>query len=394
MKVLFGIDVLLKDEFKKYLGKSIGLLCNQASVDDKLVPTYIRFKEVFGESFKVIFSPQHGLFSEKQANMIGSEDEVEPFTKVKVISLYGPRLFPEESLLSELEVVFVDIQDTGCRVYTYAWTLFLLMKACVKTRTKVVILDRPNPAGGNIVEGPLLEKEYFSFVGMAEVPLRHGLTLGELGVLFKNFYIPKVDLEVVKLKGYKREFLWKDLERHWVFPSPNIPTWETSLIYSGTVLLEGTNLSEGRGTALPFFLIGAPYLGKNFKNYEKLLNSLEKLKLNRFGLYLRPVCFEPVFDKWKGKRCYGFQVHLLNHKVKVVEPILHFLKLVKDLFEEFEFLPPPYEFEREKLPIEILIGNKKVVSWLKGEEKFDLREYVYYNLKEFAEKAKSCYLYQ
>ncbi|HEM56465.1 MAG TPA: DUF1343 domain-containing protein, partial [Thermodesulfobium narugense] len=271
-KVIYGVERFFKEEiFKKYKGKKVALLCNQASVDYRFTPVFILFKEKFKRKFKLIFSPQHGLFSEKQANMVASENEIEPFTQIPVISLYGKRLKPEKEHLDEIEVIFVDLQDIGCRVYTYIWTLYLLMEACEKNEKKLVIFDRPNPIGSQI-EGPLLEPEYFSFVGMDILPLRHGLTIGEIANLFKKRKFSNLDLEIIKMKGYKREFLFPQIKRPWIFTSPNIPTWETTLVYPGQVLLEGTNLSEGRGTTNPFLIFGAPYL-----NLKKLSDRFKKI---------------------------------------------------------------------------------------------------------------------
>ena len=388
-KVLFGIDVFLEERsYKKFLKQKVALLCNQASVNKDLVLSYVAFKEIFGSNFKFIFSPQHGLFAEKQANMVFSEDIIEPITQIRVISLYGPRLSPEKEHLYEIDVVFVDLQEVGCRVYTYIWTLFLFMKECNRLNKKIVVLDRPNPIGGNI-EGPLLEKEFFSFVGMDVLPLRHGLTLGEIALLFKKRHFPEIDLEVIPLKNYSKSMVWRNVERPWIFPSPNLPVWESTLVYPGMVLLEGTNLSEARGTTLPFLMFGAPYL--DLKKCISLFRDAEIEK--KFGVILKPVCFEPMYDKWKGKLCKGFQIFVKNFNTfKPVIFALTLIKLVRENFEEFEFLPPPYEFEREKSPIEILVGNKKVLNWLCG-DKFDLEEYLEYNLKKFKEEVKDCLLY-
>ncbi len=389
-KILFGLDRFFEEAiFKKYLGKNVALLCNQASIDHRFIPAYFLFKEYFGKRFKFIFSPQHGLYSEKQANMIGSEDWIEPFTQVPVISLYGPRLKPESQHLSEVDIVFVDLQEVGCRVYTYIWTLYLLMDSCEKEEKTLVILDRPNPIGSE-VEGPILEKEFFSFVGMDSLPLRHGLTLGELANLFKKRHFKDLSLEIVKIEGYKREYLFCDLKRNWVFPSPNIPTWETALVYPGQVILEGTNLSEGRGTALPFFIFGAPFfeIKKTKNTFDKIFN------YEKEGFFLRPIVFEPWADKWRSQKCYGFQLHITDFKrFKPIKTSLIILKTIIDIHENFRFLKGPYEFEEEKRPIEILIGNKAVIDWLEGKAEIDLNQYLYYNLESYLEEIKTVLLY-
>jgi uncharacterized protein YbbC (DUF1343 family) len=390
LKILYGVERFLKEEiFKKYQRKRVALLCNQASVDYKFTPVFIYFKEIFKKNFKLIFSPQHGLYSEKQANMIGSRDEIEPFTQTPVISLYGPRLKPGKAHLEEVDIVFVDLQEVGCRVYTYIWTLYLLMEVCEKKGKKLIVFDRPNPIGDQI-EGPLLEPEYFSFVGMDTLPLRHGLTIGELAILFKNRRFKNLDLEVIEMKGYKKSVLYPELKRPWILPSPNMPSWETALVYPGQVLLEGTNLSEGRGTTAPFLLFGAPYL-----DLKKLIPIFQKnFKPEKDGFVLRPVVFEPTFDKWKGKRCYGFQIHVVDYnRYKPVKTSLLILKIIKENFEEFKFIEGPYEFEERKKPIEILIGNSQIIKWLEGDEKIDPDFYLYYNLKNYSKEIKNCTLY-
>lgn len=390
-KILFGIDRLFEENlYRNFVGYKIGLLCNQASTDRKFFPSFLNFRRYFKDDFKLILSPQHGLYSEKQANMIRSEDEVEVLTRVPVVSLYGPRLEPEENVLREIDILFVDLQEVGCRVYTYIWTLFLVLKRCEEKNKKVVILDRPNPIGGWI-EGPILEKKFLSFVGLDLLPMRHGLTIGELACLFKKRHFRNLDLEVIPLKFYRKSLLWKDLDREWILPSPNVPCWKVALVYPGQVLLEGTNLSEGRGTTLPFLVFGAPYI-----DLEKFMRLWEKLDFSeKRYLYLRPFIFEPTFDKWKRKRCFGFQVHVLDYRsYRPVKTSLLILKLIKENFKEFEFIPGPYEFEERLRPIDILVGNSSILKWLEGKEEIDLDFWLYYILESYVEEIKEITLYE
>lgn len=390
-KILFGIDRFFKEGlYKRFLGYNIGLLCNQGSTDLDFIPSFLSFKRCFKKHLKLLFSPQHGLYSEKQANMISSEDELEPLTKVPVISLYGPRLEPEDSHLKEIDILFVDLQEIGCRVYTYIWTLFLVLKKCEKLNKKVVILDRPNPIGG-LIEGPMLDKEYFSFVGLDVLPLRHGLTIGELGLLFKKRHFKNLDLEVIPVKFYRKNFFWRELDRQWILPSPNVPFWEVALVYPGQVLLEGTNLSEGRGTTLPFLVFGAPYL-----NIEKFINLWEKISFPEKKYFrLRPFVFEPTFNKWKQTRCYGFQIHILNYKrYRAVKTSLLILKMIKENFKEFEFISGPYEFEEKLRPIDILIGNLHIIRWLEDNHQIDLDFWLYYILENYINEVKEISLYE
>jgi len=356
-----GLEVFFERElYKNYEKAKIALLTHQGALDKNLCLSYELFYKHFREKLLFLFSPQHGLFSEKQANMIASPDEIEPLFGLQVISLYGERLKPEPEDLKKVDVIFVDLQEVGCRVYTYIWTLFLLLKEATFYQKEVVVLDRPNPLG-DFVEGPILEKDYLSFVGLDSLPQRHGLTLGELALLFKKRHFKTLSLKVIPMENYHPQKLFPFYKRPWIFPSPNLPNFESALLYPGMVYLEGTNLSEGRGTTLPFLIFGAPYLRLK-ETYEILKAHFPKKEYN---LCFRPLAFEPTFDKWKGKRCYGFQIFIKDpYKVKPVSFALKLVKILKETHEDFSFLPPPYEFEREKKPIEILIGNKRVLKWL------------------------------
>ncbi|BAU23343.1 hypothetical protein THC_0959 [Caldimicrobium thiodismutans] len=386
-----GLEVFFaKDLYKNYKKAKIALLTHQAALDRTFRLSFELFYRVFGERLTFIFSPQHGLFSEKQANMIGSPDEREPFWGIPVISLYGPRLRPDPDRLKEIDVIFVDLQDVGCRVYTYIWTLFLLLESTFYAGREVVILDRPNPLA-SIVEGPVLEEEYYSFVGLDCLPQRHGLTLGELALLFQRRHFSTLDLKVISMEGYPRNSLFPALERPWIFPSPNLPTFESALVYPGLVFFEGTNLSEGRGTTLPFLIFGAPYL-----KIKMLRDFLEEVfPETNWGVKLRPIAFEPTFDKWKGMRCYGFQIHLTDYlKFRPVEFALRLLKLIKDTHPDFEFLDIPYEFEERLSPIEILIGNKRVLQWLKGNPENPIETLLKARVDHFLKEVKTIQLYK
>lgn len=354
-----GVEVFLERELhKKFAKAKIAVLTHQPAVDRKFRPTYEHFYNLFGDRVLFLLSPQHGLFSEKQANMIPSQDEREPLFGLQVYSLYGPRLAPDPELLRDVDVIFVDLVDVGCRVYTYVWTLFTLLKVCQEVERSVVVLDRPNPLGGR-VEGPILESEYFSFVGMDCLPMRHGLTIGELSLYFKRKHFPLLNLEVVRMENYSPEKLFPAYGRPWIMPSPNLPNFECAFVYPGMVLLEGTNLSEGRGTTLPFLIFGSPYL--KLKIMREIL--AEEFPPEEWGLSLRPLAFEPTFDKWKGMRCFGFQLHLTDYeKFRPVLFALRLLQLIKRMHQEFEFPHLPYEFERERRPIELLIGRRAILE--------------------------------
>ncbi len=385
-----GLEVFLsKEVFKEYTKARIALLTNQGALSWDLKLSYEIFYHLFKEKLLYLFSPQHGLFSEKQANMIGSPDERDPLLGIPVRSLYGPRLSPDPEDLKKIDVLFVDLQDVGCRVYTYIWTMYLLLKVANALEKEVVILDRPNPLGDR-VEGPLLEKEYFSFVGLDILPMRHGLTIGEIGLLFKKRHFPKLSLRIIPMENYQSEKIFPDYGRPWVLPSPNLPSFECAYVYPGMVLLEGTNLSEGRGTTLPFLIFGAPFL--RLKDLYLLLK--EEFPSEKWGVKFRPFIFEPTFDKWQGRRCYGFQIFLENPSLfKPVSFALRLFKLIKNTHQEFEFLSGPYEFEKDKKPIEILIGNKKVLQWLFGEIESSLDLLLTEGLSSFIQESTSIKIY-
>ncbi|MDM7202933.1 MAG: DUF1343 domain-containing protein [Thermodesulfobacteriaceae bacterium] len=386
-----GVEVFFEEElFKEYEKAKIALLTHQAATNGELCLTYELFYQTFREKLKYLFSPQHGLFSEKQANMHFSSDEREPFVGIEVKSLYGNRLAPHFEDLKDVELIFVDLVDVGCRVYTYIWTLFLLMKTCEQLNKEVVILDRPNPLGRTI-EGPLLEEEFYSFVGYASLPQRHGLTIGEIAIFFQKRYFPNLTLRIIPMKHYNPLELFSTLKRFWVPPSPNLPLFDCALVYPGMVYLEGTNLSEGRGTTLPFLTFGAPYL-KIKLLYELLRDEISK---NYLGIKFKPIAFEPTFDKWMGKRCYGFQIFITNpHFVKTVELSLFLLKFIKETHEEFDFLSIHYEFETKKKPIEILIGNREVLFWLMGEREENLSALLNKGIEAYQKEIQSIIIYK
>ena len=258
-------------------------------------------------------------------------------------------------MLRGLDCLVVDLQDVGTRVYTFVWTIQQCLIACAEAGVSVVILDRPNPIGGQIVEGPMLEPSLQSFVGGWPIPLRHGLTLGELALLINHEQQIGATVEVVRMVGWRRDMLWADTERAWVWPSPNMPCAETTLLYPGMVLLEGTNLSEGRGTTLPFEVAGAPFV-----NPHQLLDELQRF--DHPGLTLRPIRFVPTFDKWRGERCGGVAFHVIDPlAVRSVATTVALLAAIRTLYpRDFAWLPPPYEYETVKPPIDILFGSPRL----------------------------------
>lgn len=355
VRVQTGLERCLADPPAVLRGAPFGLLMNQASVDARGRYACDRLAERLPGRLRALFSPQHGLWGEEQANMIESPHGEYPPLGAPVYSLYSETRRPTAEMLRGLEVLVIDLQDVGTRIYTFVWTMRECLAACAEAGVAVVVLDRPNPLGGAVVEGPLLQPGFESFVGHAALPLRHGLTLGELARLLATEESIDVALHVVALRGWRREMLWADTGLPWTAPSPNMPRLETTLVYPGQVLLEGTNLSEGRGTTLPFELAGAPGLDP-----WELMRELHRHP--HPGLELRPVRFRPMFDKHAGQSCGGVALQVREpRRVRSVPTTLALLDAARRLWRDrFAWRPPPYEYEREKPPIDILFGSDRL----------------------------------
>jgi uncharacterized protein YbbC (DUF1343 family) len=387
-KVRLGCDGLFQDPPEWFRSSRLGLLVNQASVNHLFQNVSALVKRAGGD-LTCLFSPQHGFHGEKQANMVESEDSWDSGCNIPVVSLYGSVRQPSSEMLDKIDVLLIDLPDVGTRVYTYGTTMGLCMEAAAALGKKVVVLDRPNPINGSQIEGNLVLQDHRSFVGRYPIPMRHGLTMGELARFISRRCGIECDLEVIPIQGWKRGDFFPDTGLAWIHPSPNMPSWETALLYPGMVLLEGTNISEGRGTTLPFHLFGAPFI-----DHRKLGAYLDDCRLE--GVVFRHVCFEPVFDKWAGEVCNGFQVHITNRET--IKPYRLGLCLLQGLLqthgELFQWLPPPYEYEREKLPIDILIGNtelrRKIESGTSMEE---LEEAWAAEVDEFRSNREDCLLY-
>ncbi len=357
--ISIGLEQLALDPPGNLKGKRIALLCNQASTDRQLVHSRDIVARVFPGQLVCLFSPQHGFFCEKQDNMVESGHARDPVTGMPVYSLYADRRRPDESMFEDFDILLIDLVDVGTRVYTFIWTVVYCLQTAVESGKKVVILDRPNPIGGHLVEGNLLKKEWRSFVGLYEIPMRHGMTLGELALLCNRELGIHAELEVVPVQGWKRDMFFSDFSFPWVFPSPNMPTPETALVYPGQVIWEGTNVSEGRGTTLPFVLCGAPFV-----DHGATLKFLEKTSLP--GCLLRPVVFEPTAGKWSGRECRGFHIHVIDmHAWRPYRTSLALLQAFLHLYpDQFAYKEPPYEYEFTRLPMDLILGDSDVRSAL------------------------------
>lgn len=350
-----GLDRLFDDGVARFRGLRVGLVANPASVDRELVHAVERFARCRDWRFTAVFGPQHGVRADRQDNMVESPDEVDPRLGIPVYSLYAQNRKPVPAMLEDVDVLFCDLFDVGTRAYTFVWTAILAMQACAENRKRFVVLDRPNPIGGCMVEGPVLDLAYRSFIGLYPIPMRHGLTVGELAAFVNSECGIGADLEVIQLANWHRG-QWLDCtDLPWVMPSPNMPTLSTATVYPGTVLVEGTNLSEGRGTTRPFELIGAPFLdGGRMATYLGALNLP--------GARFRPVWFRPTFDKWCGELCGGVQIHVTDRLC--FRPFRTGLAVLRAAIElapgEFTWRQPPFEYEYHKLPIDILAGTDRL----------------------------------
>jgi uncharacterized protein YbbC (DUF1343 family) len=353
--VYTGLDILEETDFQTLAGAKVGLLVNQASVNRNFIHSSDIFKNSDKYELKALFGPQHGIYGTTQANMIEWYDTVDNRSGIPVYSLYGNHRKPVPEMLKDIDTFVVDLPDIGSRYYTYLWTAKLCMEACAENNIRMVVLDRPNPIDGVTMEGPALDREFRSFVGLFEIPTRHGMTMGELLMLIKDAENIPCDLEIVKIRSWKRESYADQTEYPWVLPSPNMPTVDTAVVYPGFCLLEATNVSEGRGTCRPFEICGAPFI----EAYE-VVEQMNRFRLP--GVIFRPTYFEPTFDKFKGETCGGFQMHITDReKFKPVRTCAAFLTAVKFLYpDKFRWTPPPYEYEEEKMPIDILWGNSSL----------------------------------
>ncbi len=350
-----GLEVLVHDESKSFAGQRIGYLSNQASTNRDFIHGRVLLQQKYGDRLTCLFSPQHGFFSEKQDNMIESDHVVDAVTGLPIYSLYGEHRRPTPEMFGALDVLLIDLIDVGTRVYTFLYTMAYCLEVAAQLGKKVAVLDRPNPIGGEKIEGNLLQSDCRSFVGLYPLPMRHGLSFGELALFINQEYGIGAELEVIKLKGWQRSMLFRDTGFPWLCPSPNMPTPETALVYPGQVIWEGTNVSEGRGTTLPFEFVGAPYW-----HHPAMLQLLEKTELP--GCYLRPVVFEPTSGKWAAESCCGFQVHVTNPTIFLpYRTSLALLQATLLLYpKNFQYKQPPYEYEFERLPMDLILGDQQV----------------------------------
>lgn len=358
-KVKLGIERLLTDSKDLLKNQRIGLICNQASVNHQFQHAADLFFEDADIRLVSLFGPQHGIRGDVQDNMIETAHTFDKKTKLPIYSLYSETREPNEEMLKDLDVLVFDLQDVGCRVYTFIYTMANAMRACAKYSKKMFVCDRPNPINGIGVEGNLLEDEFKSFVGQYPIPMRHGLTVGELAGLFNEEFSIGCDLEVIKMEGWARQNYFDETDAPWVLPSPNMPTVETAVVFPATVFFEGTQISEGRGTTKPFEVVGAPYI-----DGDELADALAKLKLS--GVTFRSINFLPTFQKHANQTCGGVFVHITERESFF--PVITGIALVKTIYDlypqQFQWKKPPYEYVYELNPFDVISGTDKIRNFI------------------------------
>jgi uncharacterized protein YbbC (DUF1343 family) len=354
-RTVLGIEKLCETRLDLLRGARVGLLCNQASVDHRLQHVADLLWAHPEINLTALFGPQHGIRGDLQDNMIETPHVEDAETGLPVYSLYSETREPTEQMLENIDVLVCDLQDVGCRIYTFVYTIANCMRAARKLGKKVIVCDRPNPIGGVSVEGNVLEPEFASFVGQFPIPTRHGLTAAELAGMFKGVWGLDCDLELLTMEGWARELWFEETDVPWVLPSPNIPTPDSAKVFPGTVHLEGTQVSEGRGTTRPFELVGAPYV-----EAARFARVLEGIGLP--GVKFRAANFQPTFQKHAGRTCGGVQIHVLERAT--FQPVRTGVAVVKTCFdlygEEFRWKEPPYEYVYDKNPFDVIAGTDEL----------------------------------
>ncbi len=351
--VTTGLDILLENT-DRYRNRAIGMIVNQTSVTADLRYSWDMLRRK-GLNIRTIFTPEHGLFATEQDQIAV---ERQPVPEFELVSLYGSSvdtLIPDSAILDDLDLILFDIQDVGSRYYTYVNTLALFMEAAKGRDLEIMVLDRPNPLGGDLVEGPMLDKDYRSFVGIFPVPVRHGMTPGELAILYRDWKMLDIRLTVLPMQGWNRSMLFPETGLPWVPPSPNMPSVETAAVYPGMCLFEGLNASEGRGTTTPFQLFGAPFIDPY-----ALLEQCEGPEFD--GLFLRPTWFKPTFHKFHGKAIGGLWIHVSDHRrFRPFAAAVALTAALRNLYpDDLQFLSGVYEFNDTIPAFDLLAGNSDI----------------------------------
>lgn len=389
-----GLDILLGDKNRlQKLGDHVGYLGHEASVTAKLKPGYLALHESIGSRLDRLFGPQHGFNTLDQDNMIETDHQIHPYLGIPIYSLYTETRDANPAMLKGLDSLIIDLQDVGTRVYTYIWTMYLILKSCLDQQIKVIILDRPNPIGGEKIEGNLPDQSWYSFVCMSQIPMRHGLTIAEMALFFNQEMNHALSIEIIQMKGWKRAMYWADTGLPWVNPSPNLPTPSGTIVYPGSVLIEGTVLSEGRGTTRSLELFGHPTLDP-YKMKPILDKQIKAAGLD--GYCLRPTSYRPTFDKFSGQICGGFQIHCTDSlKFEPWKLVQHILKILyHNLNLPCFWNTEAYEYETEGLAIDYINGNSDIRRWIENEGTAkELSDLEIMGVEQYQKKIKNILLY-
>jgi uncharacterized protein YbbC (DUF1343 family) len=354
-RVTTGLEGLLDRIRRGAVHGRVGLVSNPASVDSALTHAADRLASTPGVTLAALFGPQHGYQSDLQDNMIETPHANDRARRIPIYSLYSETREPTAAMLEGLDFLVIDLQNIGTRIYTFVYTMANCLRACARYGVKAIVCDRPNPIGGARIEGPMLREGWTSFVGQFPIPMRHGMTIGELARLFNDHFGIGADLEVVPMEGWRREMYFDQTGLPWIMPSPNMPTLDSAIVFPGAVLVEGTTLSEGRGTTRPFELIGAPWI-----DGERLADVLNGRGLP--GVRFRAVSFEPTFQKHAQLTCGGCQIHVTDRAA--FQPVVTGVTLLEECRRQdaarFGWKPPPYEYEYERLAIDLLYGSDEL----------------------------------
>jgi uncharacterized protein YbbC (DUF1343 family) len=387
--VKLGLEKILEEEINLLKNKRVGLICNQASVNHQFQHSADLFFENPNIDLVALFGPQHGIRGDVQDNMVETLHTIDKKTGLPVFSLYSETREPTAEMLSKIDTIVFDLQDVGCRVYTFIYTMANAMRSCAAAGKEFIVLDRPNPIGGEAVEGNALEKGNESFVGQYSIPMRHGLTVGELAKLFNEEFGINCDLTIVAMDGWTRNLYFDETDAPWVMPSPNMPTIDTAVVFPATVYFEGTQVSEGRGTTKPFEIIGAPYI--DAKDYREALTKLELP-----GVIFREVNFLPTFQKHKDEICGGVFLHITNREE--FKPVITGIAMIKTLYElyreEFKWKNAPYEYVYDRNPFDVISGTTKTREQIENGESLEKIELSWNDdVKLFRENRKKYLLY-
>ncbi|MBX3243868.1 MAG: DUF1343 domain-containing protein [Acidobacteria bacterium] len=384
-----GLEVLLGNP-KSILGDArVGLVCNQATVLPDLRHAADVFHEHTDINLTTLFGPQHGIRGDVQDNMIETDHATDARTGLPVYSLYSETREPTEKMLENVDVIVFDLQDVGCRIYTFVYTMANCMRAAKKYGKRVIVCDRPNPINGNVIEGNITEDEFKSFVGQFELPTRHGMTTGELAKMFNEHFGIGCELTVVEMQGWRREMWFEQTGLPWVLPSPNMPTVDTAVVFPATVHIEGTELSEGRGTTKPFEINGAPFI-------DAYTWAAELEKYGFEGVAFRHTVFLPTFQKCAGQACGGVQIHVTDReKFKPVIVGIAMIKTAYDIYtDKFEWKRDAYEYVFDKNPFDVVCGTDKIRKAIEeGTSLKELEDSWSAGLEEFREARKPYLLY-